>query len=164
METQASFGVFNIHQPPHSLHNLQRSFSIINMVQFDDDPGLQGALHESIMCLPGTPSSLRFSSPGLPVDNMYQENWGMNEIPTPFLEPITESAGVSSGSTQYMADFSYIRQLHSIQTCGICSQRHAKPQTFHPIWRRWALKVHSRHRKARMPPLIPSSISTRLVI
>ena len=164
METQASFGVFNIHQPPHSLHNLQRNFSIINMDRFDDNTGLQVAPRELPMCVPENPSSLGFSFPGLPIDNTYQENWGTSEIPTPLLNPITEGSGVSSGSTEYMANFSYIRQLHSIRICGICSQRHAKPQTFLPIWRRWALKVRSRHRKALVSPLIPSSISTCLVI
>ena len=134
------------------------------MDQFDDNPGLQGARRELPMRIPENPSSLGFESPGVPVDNMYQENWGMNEIPTPFLEPITKGPRVSSVTTQYMADCSYTRQLHSIWIRGICFQRYAKPQTFHPIWRCWALKVHSRHRNPRVSPLIPSSISTRLVI
>ncbi len=149
---------------PLTKHNLQSSFSITTMDQFDHNAGLQGAPRELPMCVPENPSSLGFSSPGVPVANMYQENWCTNEAPAPSLEPINEGSGMSPASTQYMADFSHVRQLHSIRIRGRCFQRHAKPQTSRPFWHRWALEVRSPHRKACVSPLTLLSISTRLVI
>ena len=110
-------GIALCFQPPPAApltrHNLQSSLIITTMDQFDHNAGLQGAPRELPMHVPENASFLGFS-PVLPVDNMYQENWGTNEVPAPSLEPINEGSGVSPASTQYMADFSPVRQLHSI--------------------------------------------------
>ena len=85
----------------------------MNMGQFDDNAGAQGAPRELPMSVLENPSSLGFLSPGLPVDNMYQENRGMSEIPTPSLEPINEGSGISSSIwLTFLISASCIRYEH----------------------------------------------------
>jgi len=70
----------------------------------DHNSGLHDTPRELVTDATENPPSVGFLSLEAPVDNMHQFVWGMNEVPTPSLEPVNEGEGTSA-STQDMADF-----------------------------------------------------------
>jgi len=70
----------------------------------DHNSGLHGTPRELVTNATENPPSVGFLSLEAPADNMNRVVCGINDVPTPSLQPVNEGEGTSA-STQYIADF-----------------------------------------------------------